>query len=385
MEKRLVSNDFTKQDTLALKGIAILMMVFHHCYRTTNIFKGYDVDFSPFSQDMVVTAAYFMKICVAIFVFITGYGLTVSIRKMSADYCLNREQFKKYIRTRLLKLMSGYWFVYIISFIFCFLMDRRQVTVYFEGEITRDNFASGCMNMLLDITGLTRLFHPKDWDYTLNPDWWYMSLAILLVLLAPLAARLVSEYTLLWTGLVCIFLPRIFGLDGSNDMVRWIFMFLLGIYSAQHGTLQRIKNFMLVKNRHVNAILKFTFSTALLVVLCYAAVKLNHKYFYEFKDGIVPLFVIYYCYAFVLWIPVLRQILMFLGKYALTIYLIHDIIKEVYFADFVYSFHYFWLIYIVFFAISLVVAVVLELLKKASGYSKLIDWLIKNKPFKNEK
>lgn len=376
MGKRLAKSDFTKQDTQALKGIAILMMLFHHCYRTTEIFEGYTVNFAPFSEDFIVKLAYFMKICVAIFVFITGYGLTKSIKAQSENYTLDRQQFKGYIRTRLVKVMSGYWFVYICASIFCFFMDNRQLTVYFEGDITRDNFATGFMRMLLDMFGLTRLFNLNYWRYTLNADWWYMSLAILLVLLAPLIVRLVHKYAFLWTALLCLFVPRIFGLDGSNDLVRWIFMFIIGVYSAQNDVLQKMKDFCFVKNRPLNMLLKFGLSTVILAVLCYTATKLDHKAFYEFKDGMVPFFVIYYCYNFIICIPVVRQILCFFGRYAMTVYFVHDIIKEVYFGDFVYSFEYFGLIYIIFFAISLAVAIVLEFLKKITGYNKLINLIV---------
>ena len=43
-----------KEDSAALKGIAILMMVFHHCYRTEKKFAGYEILFTPFTAENVI-------------------------------------------------------------------------------------------------------------------------------------------------------------------------------------------------------------------------------------------------------------------------------------------------------------------------------------------
>ena len=64
-----------KEDSAALKGIAILMMVFHHCYRTEKKFAGYEILFTPFTAENVIHLALYMKICVCIFAFVSGYGL----------------------------------------------------------------------------------------------------------------------------------------------------------------------------------------------------------------------------------------------------------------------------------------------------------------------
>lgn len=45
-----MSKGLKKEDSMALKGIAVLMLVFHHCYRTAAKFEQYDVVFC-FSGD----------------------------------------------------------------------------------------------------------------------------------------------------------------------------------------------------------------------------------------------------------------------------------------------------------------------------------------------
>lgn len=69
---------FTKEDTVAIKGIALLMMLFHHCFWNAEFTSQYALDYSPFNQESIVSIGMFFKICVSIFAFITGYGLVLS-------------------------------------------------------------------------------------------------------------------------------------------------------------------------------------------------------------------------------------------------------------------------------------------------------------------
>ena len=47
----------TKSDSLRLKGVAMLMMFFHHLYCQVSRFDGYEISFAPFGQDAVVDVA----------------------------------------------------------------------------------------------------------------------------------------------------------------------------------------------------------------------------------------------------------------------------------------------------------------------------------------
>ena len=78
--------EFSIDNTLALKGIAIIMLIFHHCFRKADLFEDYTVSFFPFSQDFIVEISLTFKICVSIFAFITGYGLMLSLKKLNPEY-----------------------------------------------------------------------------------------------------------------------------------------------------------------------------------------------------------------------------------------------------------------------------------------------------------
>ena len=50
-----MNTQFSKKDTNIVKGVAIIAMLFHHCYVTNINFKAHGVSFAPFSKGTVVT------------------------------------------------------------------------------------------------------------------------------------------------------------------------------------------------------------------------------------------------------------------------------------------------------------------------------------------
>lgn len=64
-----MKENFSKKDTNIIKGIAILFLMFHHCFLSGDRYRNLQVVFSPFSESIVNYIAAFLKICVPIFVF----------------------------------------------------------------------------------------------------------------------------------------------------------------------------------------------------------------------------------------------------------------------------------------------------------------------------
>ena len=56
----------TKEDSGALKGVAVLLMVFHHCFRSKEKFAAYSLLFTPFHVKTIIHLARWAKICVPI-------------------------------------------------------------------------------------------------------------------------------------------------------------------------------------------------------------------------------------------------------------------------------------------------------------------------------
>ena len=92
-------------DTNVLKGIALLLLLCHHCFYPG---EPYD-DIILFGHPVVQNIGEFSKLCVAIFVFLSGYGLT--IQTMAKGGIGNVLAF---YRRRYVKLMINYWLIWLI-------------------------------------------------------------------------------------------------------------------------------------------------------------------------------------------------------------------------------------------------------------------------------
>ena len=72
---------FSKDETSKIKGLAILLMFVHHFYFDADFYSEFNLSFYPFTESFSHRLALAMKICVSLFVFLTGYGMTMSYQK----------------------------------------------------------------------------------------------------------------------------------------------------------------------------------------------------------------------------------------------------------------------------------------------------------------
>lgn len=354
----------SKYDSLAIKGIAILFLLFHHLYCTADRFKGYDISFYPFSQDFVVGVSFILKICVSIFAFITGYGLLKSISKTE----FNRKSIFKWNVTRLVKTMSGFWFIYVIAFIVTMIIDRMPVRSYFKGSVTE-----GIFYIVNDFLGLANLLGTP----TLNSTWWYMSAAIIFILMVPLVYMLSKKIGYLPVIIGLMALPRLLGdgYPGGVNAYTFIMPVIFGTIFADYNIFEKIEEHS-PKNKTVAYILHLVVFSVLIVLSMIASAKYNRTVAWELTYGVVPVIFICFFRFCIIRIPVLKSILIFLGKHSMTIFLTHTFIRHTYLRDFTYSFGNFALIFIILLAVSTVLAVVLDYIKKLCGYDKLISKML---------
>lgn len=69
-ENKINTSMFGKNESLALKGIAIALMMMHHCFNNSEMLSPYDISFVPFTESSVLTFSHVCKICVSIYAFI---------------------------------------------------------------------------------------------------------------------------------------------------------------------------------------------------------------------------------------------------------------------------------------------------------------------------
>lgn len=360
-----MTKGLSKNDSLAIKGIAILIMLFHHLYCSVDRFENFTVDFSPFSQSTVVSVSLFFKICVSIFAFITGYGLLKSVSKIEFN---NKNVFKWNV-TRLIKTMSGFWLIYVLSFVVTMIIDRRPLEIYFGGSRIK-----GVLYILLDFLGLANFFDTP----TLCGTWWYMSAAVIFILIIPLIYFISRKVGYIPIIVVVVALPRLLniGYPGGVNAYSFILPVILGMMFAEYNLFEKMSDIM-PKNKALSYVTSFAV-LGVMTVLCYLLYRVYpQNKGWEYNYGIVPVIVICFSRYCVIRVPVIKQILQFYGKHSLTMFLTHTFIRAVYFNEFVYSFDNFMLIYAVLLVMSTVLAVVIDLFIDLIRYHKLTAIMVK--------
>lgn len=362
---------FTKEHTMQMKGIAIIILLFHHCFlnaqrwatvpyeklATTKGWGYYPISFAPFSSHTIQYLASFSKICVAMFVFMTGYGMWVSYESQK-----KKTTMSNYIKKRMVTLMTGFLIIFVVTEILA-IPTGRFIEVYGH------DFRS-VVYMIIDALGLAKLLGTPLFCLT----WWYMSLAIVLIMIFPFVHSIMEKYQ--WIVVVAsIIVPRACGFGQSTDLFRYLLAYTLGMYFAQHDLLARIKEKFKEQNV-VGKLLSLIVSLIGLAVIikCRQNAWIGWKYL-DFWDGFAAMYVIVLSYIYILNGKWIVKGLGFLGKHSMNIFLIHSFYRDVFFHKFTYSFYYAWLDYIVLMAISLVTSIVLEWFKKLIRYEKFIDWV----------
>lgn len=362
---------FTKEHTMQMKGIAIIILLFHHCFlnaqrwatvpyeklATTKGWGYYPISFAPFSSHTIQYLASFSKICVAMFVFMTGYGMWVSYESQK-----KKTTMSNYIKKRMVTLMTGFLIIFVVTEILA-IPTGRFIEVY--GHDFRSVFY-----MIIDALGLAKLLGTPLFCLT----WWYMSLAIVLIMIFPFVHSIMEKYQ--WVVVVAsIIVPRACGFGQSTDLFRYLLAYTLGMYFAQHDLLARIKEKFMEQNVAGKLLSLIVSLIGLAVIIkCRQNAWIGWKYL-DFWDGFAAMYVIVNSYIYILNGKWIVKGLGFLGKHSMNIFLIHSFYRDVFFHEFTYSFYYAWLDYIVLMAISLVTSIVLEWFKKLIRYEKFIDWV----------
>ena len=106
------SEDITLENTEHIKGISIILMMWHHLFGC-NFLKTW---LSPFMEAEILFGKS-AKICVAVFLFCSGYGLYKS-------YISKNPSVKNYIPLRLIKTLIPYWMVMIIAIICLIIIGK---------------------------------------------------------------------------------------------------------------------------------------------------------------------------------------------------------------------------------------------------------------------
>ena len=344
------TKSFSKKDTLTVKGIAIILMLFYHLFESDDLITSMNVNYTPFSKDVFLTLSGYSNICVAIFVFLSSYGITKSLMECPSVSPISsiKQAYK-----RALKLVMNFLAMYISVNLLWFK--------YFDYTKLYGEAPQGLIYAILDALGFSELLNTP----TLNMTWWYMKLALIIIFLVPFLFPLLQKlgkYTLMPAFL----LPFIVTFD--SDVSRYFFVICAAMVAAHEKWFEKIFSLKLYKPvKLLLALLLLTLS------VLFRQNYIVHSNFLWIVDAPIAFLICLFSAEFVGIIPGISHALGFLGKHSMNIFFIHTFFYMILFRDFIYSFKYSWAILLVLIAVTLVYSILLETIK--SGIKLLIRYL----------
>ena len=352
---------FTKADTAAVKGIAIIFLILYHGFSIKSRLYGYPVSFWPLSEAKAMAVCRVMVQCVGIFAFLSVYGLTLSMKVQYHEYKFTGHEATLFVLKRYVKLVLSF----TLPFLFC-----MRVTYLTHTSRYSDGFPINLINAGMDFLGLGHLFGTQMQINT----WWYLSLEILLIFFMPFLVRFYKRYG--WLMVFMFLLIGSFMLEKHVHLTKYLLVAPLAVCFADQNVLERLREFHIVKNVVLNKLLKFILSTGALYVLCKmfnTQWGIDH---FEFAlNGVIPVLIVYWSYEFVIGIPGIRQILQFIGKHSANIFYIHTFIRAVWLRDLTYSLGHAAVIWLFILVVSLALSILLGVVQKIIRFDKFSVWI----------
>lgn len=298
---------FSKNDTLIVKGLAMLMLICHHL--------GMGILPAPISwseafsgrMQLYTTIATLCKVCVAIFIMLSGYGLFESFKKNSDDTTLKGDV--RFVGKRIFKLLKQYWFIFAIFVPLGFLNGASPLDAYGRSF-------SGVIYFLIDAIGMRSLFTTP----TMNQTWWYMEAIIVLYIAFPILRRLIKKT---WSSVMIVILSIVplviftFFNDGSIDGCReiyWFLPFVCGMLLSKHSVLDK---FCIVCKKNPKAAIAL--SLAAVLTATYIRSKTGMIF-----DTVYAIAIIVFSKAVLSRIKYLSGLLSFFGVHSGNVFMMHS-------------------------------------------------------------
>lgn len=202
--------ELSKADTASVKGIAILLMLWHHLFLNA---PGYGM--------LTHSFAIISKVCVALFLFVSGYGLT---KQFSGLERRTVESTVMFLSRRFVNFYMQYWFCFILVVLIGNICGYSFNDAY---PATRNVFKC----IILDVFG------QMGYDSYLK-SWWFNKMIIQLWLVFPILYILVSNKYSALLGLIAITFLQLYAKRIPGNIFFLVEggtpAFFLGMFFAHH-------------------------------------------------------------------------------------------------------------------------------------------------------
>lgn len=342
---KFIMTGISKNDSLKIKGFAVLLLLCHHLF----LFMPQNnvIEFHPY----IIYFGKLSKICVHIFLIVSGYGLVSSFQEHKSLLYFYKKRFLKLYPCFLLIAITGIlvsWFIYHLP------PEKVYENVSFRGHTLPRSLC-----MVMQILGLQDLIPFSGY----NPTWWFMTLILFCYVIFPFLFEVIRKYPIM-TLLLMVLLTET-SIVQINFGSQWLIPFTAGMTLAVlHENNASPKTDTGNGKVSIQEILFCLISSCLTLAVYFTPARRI------FTDTLLSIFIIAL-------LSFMRQgrILMFLGKYSYGIFLNHTFIYYYWFPHIVYYYsHPLWCVSVLLaasFLWSFVVDLLLILFANLFMYLKL--------------
>lgn len=296
---------FTKKDTNLIKGLAVIVLCYHHLFwRTMDV----PLNLSATSVNQMLTPM--TKVCVAIFTILSGYGINESFKR-----CKN--ETGKFVWRHSKKLIVNFWWIYIPVVLLAFPLDVEGTPIDIYGKS-----AKGFGAFLLDFMGLRGVAYTA----SLNNTWWYVETALVLYLVFPILSWFMKKNKLITVIVAC--LPNIIVMIDANILLKYVYYvdrelfyiapFAIGMYLSEVDLLNKLMTWCKGSKRVILLIVAGMLTCGQAVL----ATQINNP----LTQSFYALSIIACMIAIIQIIPIKYKVLEILGIHSMNIFLVHSIV-----------------------------------------------------------
>lgn len=334
---------YTFRQTSIAKGLAAMLMLFHHLfYYFAPEYDGlYFYKITYEGQPLITYLAILAKVCVAIFLLLSGYGLYESFtRKFNNQYKFSNAIH--YSLKHLWKLYSLYWLVLLIFIPICSLFFNKSISSVYHSK----------NDFIFEILGVSKIFHTN----TFNTTWWFMSIILVCYILLPFLLMGIKRFPIMITIVAgsLVYMPQSW--FNHSEINIWVYPFVLGMFVSRFNVLDKLGD---LKNKKYSGIISII---AFIVIIIIAFLRPQTQFY---MDPYFGLAIIILCFFTISKIHGLDKILEFTGKHSASFFLVHTFVYDVFLHKYIYSLWYPPLIFMMHFIVSLTLSFLIDSLRKS--------------------
>lgn len=344
-----MNNGITKEQSKALQGIAILMMLYHHLFSTPEALGIPYISLLHFGEiNVELKMAWFFKICVGIYAFISGYGLCKSLylnnlNKSTDKFYLTCINEYKLIIKKLWSFYTQYWLVFIIFVPIGF--------IFFNKIFIFDEF-------ILNFIGLSSSY---------NGAWWYVYQYLKMLMILPVIDMFfvvykdkkqnIIKYSIYGFLFILVIAEYIINKDQFYAIFNYfqpafLLCFIIGYFLSRFNVLELISRFISKNLFNVLGIILLVFVIVLRVKMAKDASSAGLDFIFAPCFCIGSLCLLNY-------LKKLNRLLIVIGSYSTYMWLVHVFFYDHYAKQLVMASHLSLIIYLSLVLMSLGTAVVL--------------------------